>query len=96
MIAAVEFRTTIRRSSATKPLTNRTPPTCAGTKNPPTFFKEDFNQGLRGWTTTNKSSPAGRGRTGSPTRRSRATGRAPRFGETSRAATAAAPATSPA
>ncbi|HET9666790.1 MAG TPA: M4 family metallopeptidase, partial [Desertimonas sp.] len=55
MIAAVELRTDVTdKCNFTSLLDPNTPPACAGTKNPPTFFKEDFNQGLRGWTTTNQ------------------------------------------
>jgi hypothetical protein len=56
MIAAVEFRHDPSEQCNFTPLLDpNTPPICAGTKNPPTFFKEDFNQGLRGWTLTNQA-----------------------------------------
>jgi Zn-dependent metalloprotease len=55
MIAAVELRTDVTDKCNFTPLLDpNTPPACAGTKNPPTFFKENFNQGLRGWTLTNQ------------------------------------------
>jgi hypothetical protein len=55
MIAAVEFRHDPSEQCNFTPLLDpNTPSICAGTKNPPTFFKEDFNQGLRGWTMTNQ------------------------------------------
>jgi Zn-dependent metalloprotease len=60
MIAAVEFREDPTEKCNFTPLLDpNTPPVCAGTKNPPTFFKEDFNQGLRGWTVTNEGRFAG-------------------------------------
>ena len=60
MIAAVELRTDPTDQCNFKPLLDpNTPPVCAGTKNPPTFYKEDFNGGLRGWTLTNQGVFAG-------------------------------------
>jgi hypothetical protein len=54
MVAAVELRSDPTEQCNFTPLLQGDPPdVCAGVKNPPAFFKEDFKQGLKGWTLTN-------------------------------------------
>jgi Zn-dependent metalloprotease len=55
MIAAVELRTDpTPKCGFTAMLDKKTPQLCAEQPNPPTYFKEDFNKGLRDWTLTNQ------------------------------------------
>ncbi len=59
MIAAVEFRTDPTQCNF-QPLLQQNPPAlCANQKNPPTFYDEDFEDGLAGWTLTNTGVFAG-------------------------------------
>ncbi len=54
MIAAVELRTEPTQCNFQPALSQNPPPLCANQKNPPVFFKEDFEKGLGGWTLTNQ------------------------------------------
>jgi Zn-dependent metalloprotease len=55
MIAAVELRTDPTPKCGFTPMFDKnTPQLCAGQPNPPTYFKEDFDKGLRDWTLTNQ------------------------------------------
>jgi Zn-dependent metalloprotease len=55
MIAALELRHDPTEQCNFTPLLDPTTPAlCAGTKNPPTFFREDFEKPLSGWTMTNQ------------------------------------------
>jgi len=60
MIAAVELRTDPAAQCNFQPILQQNPPAlCVGTKNPPKFFVEDFEDGLDGWTLTNEGVFAG-------------------------------------
>ena len=60
MIAAVELRTDPTPKCGFTPMFDQnTPQLCAGQPNPPTYFKEDFDKGLRDWTLTNQGVFAG-------------------------------------
>ena len=60
MAAAVELRSDPTEQCAFKPLLDpNTPGLCANQKNPPTFYNEDFEDGLAGWTLSNQGVFAG-------------------------------------
>jgi Zn-dependent metalloprotease len=55
MIEAVELRTDPAAQCNFQPLLQQNPPPlCTNTKNPPTFYHENFEDGLAGWTLTNQ------------------------------------------
>ncbi len=55
MIEAVELRVDPSAQCNFQPLLQQNPPPlCTNTKNPPTFYHEDFEDGLAGWTLTNQ------------------------------------------
>ena len=60
MIAAVELRTDPTQQCNFQPLLKpNTPGLCADQKNPPVIYKENFKDGLAGWTLTNQGVFAG-------------------------------------
>jgi Zn-dependent metalloprotease len=60
MIAAIELRTDPTEQCNFQPiLAQNPPPICAKTKNPLTFYSEDFERGLRGWRLLNEGVFAG-------------------------------------
>jgi Zn-dependent metalloprotease len=55
MIEAVELRVDPTAQCNFQPLLQQNPPAlCTNTKNPPTFYHENFEDGLGGWTLTNQ------------------------------------------
>jgi Zn-dependent metalloprotease len=55
MIEAVELRTDPSAQCNFQPILQQNPPPlCTNTKNPPTFYHENFEDGLAGWTLTNQ------------------------------------------
>jgi Zn-dependent metalloprotease len=55
MIAAVELRLDPSAQCNFQPILQQNPPPlCTNTRNPPTFYHEDFEDGLGGWTLTNQ------------------------------------------
>ncbi|MEO6349369.1 MAG: M4 family metallopeptidase, partial [Candidatus Limnocylindrales bacterium] len=59
MIAAVELRTAPTQCNFQPALNPNTPNLCANQKNPSTYYLEDFEDGLAGWTLTNTGVFAG-------------------------------------
>jgi hypothetical protein len=60
MIEAVELRADPSAQCNFQPLLQQNPPPlCSNTPNPPTFYHEDFEDGLAGWTLTNQGVFAG-------------------------------------
>jgi Zn-dependent metalloprotease len=55
MIEAVELRVDPAAQCNFQPMLQQNPPAlCSNTKNPPTFYHENFEDGLAGWTLTNQ------------------------------------------
>ena len=55
MIEAVELRIDPAAQCNFQPMLQQNPPPlCTNTKNPPTFYHENFEDGLAGWTLTNQ------------------------------------------
>lgn len=55
MIEAVELRVDPAAQCNFQPILQQNPPAlCTGTRNPPKFYVEDFEDGLAGWTLTNQ------------------------------------------